>query len=76
MREYERLTTHKHIKGLGTLPMQNPQMAAAELRRCVQDLGLVGVQIGSHVNDWNLDDPALFPVYEVTSNFHLLLLSN
>jgi aminocarboxymuconate-semialdehyde decarboxylase len=52
------------LEGLGTLPMQNPQMAATELRRCVQDLGLAGVQIGSHVNDWNLDDPSLFPVYE------------
>lgn len=30
-----------------------------ELRRCVKDLGLVGVQIGSHVNDWNLDAPEL-----------------
>jgi aminocarboxymuconate-semialdehyde decarboxylase len=54
----------KRFVGLGTLPMQNPQMAATELRRCVQDLGLAGVQIGSHVNDWNLDDPSLFPVYE------------
>jgi aminocarboxymuconate-semialdehyde decarboxylase len=26
-------------------------------------LGLAGVQIGSHVNAWNLDQPELFPVF-------------
>jgi len=50
--------------GLGTLPMQAPEMAVKELRRCVQDLGLAGVQIGSHINDWNLDAPELFPIFE------------
>src|SRR4030095_393521 len=48
--------------GLGTLPMQAPALAVRELERCVKTLGLSGVQIGSHVNDWNLSDPALFEV--------------
>ena len=50
--------------GLGTLPMQDPSLAIEELTRCVKELGMPGVQIGTHVNDWNLDDPALFPVFE------------
>jgi aminocarboxymuconate-semialdehyde decarboxylase len=49
--------------GLGTLPMQAPELAVRELERCVGELGLRGVEIGSHVNDWNLDHPALFPVF-------------
>lgn len=49
---------------LGTLPMQAPELAAQELERCVKELGFPGVQIGSHVNDWNLDEPALLPFYE------------
>jgi aminocarboxymuconate-semialdehyde decarboxylase len=50
--------------GLGTLPMQAPDLAIQEMDRCVQELGMAGVQIGSHVNDWNLDHPALFPVWQ------------
>ena len=50
--------------GLGTIPLQAPELAVRELMRCVQDLGLAGVQIGTHVGDMNLDHPALFPVFE------------
>ena len=53
----------KHFVGLGTLPMQDPDRAIEELERCVSELGLAGVQIGSHVNGWNLDQPELFPVF-------------
>ncbi len=54
----------KRFVGLGTLPMQSPERAVGELERCVKQLGLCGVQIGTHVNGRNLDDPALFPVFE------------
>lgn len=54
----------RRFVGLGTLPMQDADLATRELERCVVDLGLRGVQIGSHVNQWNLDHPSLFPVFE------------
>jgi aminocarboxymuconate-semialdehyde decarboxylase len=50
--------------GLGTLPMQSPELAVSELERCVGALGLAGVQIGSHVGKWNLSDAEIFPVFE------------
>jgi aminocarboxymuconate-semialdehyde decarboxylase len=51
--------------GLATLPMQSPKLAIRELRRVAKELpGMVGVQIGSHVNDWTLDNPELFPVFK------------
>ena len=50
--------------GLGTLPMQNPDLAIRELERCVQKLGLAGIEIGSHVNGMNLDHPDVYPVLE------------
>src|SRR4051812_25650527 len=33
--------------GLGTLPMQSPELAIRELERCVRDLRMPGVQVGS-----------------------------
>ncbi len=54
----------KRFVALGTLPLQDPDLAARELERVVNDLGFPGVEIGSHVNGWNLDEPALFPVFE------------
>ncbi len=54
----------QHFVGLGTVPLQAPDLAIRELERCMNDLGLRGIEIGSHVNDWNLDHPALFPVFE------------
>lgn len=52
----------KRFVGLGTLPLQSPELACRELERIVKS-GLAGIQIGSHVNSWNLDDAALFEVY-------------
>ena len=53
----------KRFIGLGTLPMQDPRLAIHELERCL-DIGLAGVQIGSHINDWNLDAPEVFEVLQ------------
>ncbi|TMB29342.1 MAG: amidohydrolase [Deltaproteobacteria bacterium] len=53
----------RKLLGLCTLPLQAPDLAVEELTRCVRDLGLAGVQIGSHVGRWNLDAPELFPVF-------------
>jgi aminocarboxymuconate-semialdehyde decarboxylase len=50
--------------GLGTVPLQDPDLAIKELHRCMTTLDLAGVEIGSHVNDWNLDEPSLFPFFQ------------
>lgn len=50
--------------GLGTLPMQAPDLAVAELERCVNELKLAGIEIGSNINGQNLDDALLTPVFE------------
>jgi len=58
--------------GLATIPLQDPDLAAGELERCVRDLGLRGAQIGTHVDanehfgrldPLNLDNAALQPVW-------------
>lgn len=49
---------------LGSLPMQSPDLAVRELERCVKTLHMPGIQIGSHINGRNLDDPGVFAVFE------------
>lgn len=53
--------------GLGSVPMQDADLAVKELERCVGELGMPGIQIGTHVNGWNLDEPALLPVFEAAA---------
>jgi aminocarboxymuconate-semialdehyde decarboxylase len=59
--------------GLGTIPLQEPDFACRELERCVKELGLRGVQIGTHVEPnvftdrrevWNLSDTPLHCVFD------------
>jgi aminocarboxymuconate-semialdehyde decarboxylase len=50
--------------GLGTLPMQFPDEAVLELRRCMTDLGMRGVQIGSRVEALHLSDSSFLPIWE------------
>jgi aminocarboxymuconate-semialdehyde decarboxylase len=57
----------KRFIGLGTVPMQAPELAAKELERCVKDLGMPGVEIGTHINDWNLDDENLEPFWDTAN---------
>ena len=58
--------------GLATIPLQEPELAARELERCVGELGLRGAQIGTHVDAnehchgpdcRNLDDASLTSVW-------------
>jgi len=58
----------KRFVGLGTVPLQDPQLAIQELERCMKELGMAGVQIGSHVNDWNLSAPELFPFFQAAAD--------
>jgi aminocarboxymuconate-semialdehyde decarboxylase len=66
---------HDHptrFAGLATIPLQDPDLAARELERCVRELGLRGAQIGTHVDanpysgridTINLDNASLQPVW-------------
>ena len=58
----------KRFIGLATLPMQSPQLAIRELERCVTELGMAGIQIGTHINNWNLDAPEVFAVLEAAQD--------
>src|SRR5699024_5291227 len=50
--------------GIGTVPMQDADVAIQEMERCMKELGLHGLEIGTNVNGENLDDPAFLPFFE------------
>lgn len=65
--------TPRRFAGLGTLPLQHPDLAARLAVEAVRDLGLQGVEIGSNVNGRPLDHPSLEPVYAACEEVDALL---
>ena len=62
-----------HYAALGTIPMQDTEMAISELQR-IKELGMPGIQIGSNINQKNLSEPAFFPIFEACSELGLSVL--
>jgi aminocarboxymuconate-semialdehyde decarboxylase len=62
------------FRALGTVPLQDPPAAAAELRRGVSELGLVGAEIATTVDGTELDDPELAPFWDAASDLGCLVL--
>ncbi len=62
----------KRFIGLGTIPMQSPDLAIRELERC-KKIGLAGVQIGSNINQLNLNEPQFLPVFQACEELGLAL---
>ena len=57
--------------GLGTVPMQSAPLAIEEMKRCVFQLGLAGIQIGSHIDGVNLDAPYLEPFWAACNELEI-----
>ncbi len=62
----------KRFIGLGTVPMQDTTLAIQELERCKQ-IGLVGVQIGTNVNQLNLGEPQFFDFFAACENLGMAI---
>ena len=63
----------KHYIGLGTIPMQDTKLAIQELERC-KEIGLVGIQIGSNINDLNLNEEQFFPIFQACQDLGMAVL--
>ncbi|ODU05929.1 MAG: hypothetical protein ABS81_06125 [Pseudonocardia sp. SCN 72-86] len=64
----------EHFRALGAVPLQDPESAVAELRRCVDELGFLGVEIGTTVGGRELDDPAFRPFFAAAEAAGALVL--
>ncbi|HEX7428664.1 MAG TPA: amidohydrolase family protein [Mycobacterium sp.] len=61
------------IAGLATVPMQDTDLAVAELTRAIRDLGLRGVMIDDHVNGQTYDDPRFDALWEAAAALGALI---
>lgn len=61
------------LVGLGTVPLQNTEMAVAELQRCVNELGLRGVEVGTNVDGTELADERLRPFFAAAEELGVLV---
>lgn len=50
--------------GIGTVPLQDMDLAIKEMERCVKTLKMPGLEIGSNINDKNLSDPSFQPFWQ------------
>jgi aminocarboxymuconate-semialdehyde decarboxylase len=61
------------LVGLGTVPLQNVDIAVAEMRRCVNELGLRGIEINSHVNGRELAEAEFRPFFAAAEALGMLV---
>lgn len=60
----------KNYVALGTIPMQDTDLAIKELEY-LKSLGFPGIQIGSNINDKNLDEAEFFPIFEACQDLDM-----
>lgn len=63
----------KNYIGLGTVPMQDTEACLQELQR-IKSIGLVGIQIGSNINDENLSEDKFFPIFQECERLGLAVM--
>jgi aminocarboxymuconate-semialdehyde decarboxylase len=59
--------------GMGTVPLQSPALAIAELERMVKELGLRGVEIGTNVAGVELSDERFRPFFAKAQELDILI---
>jgi aminocarboxymuconate-semialdehyde decarboxylase len=61
------------FRALGAVPLQDTERAVAELRRCVTELGFLGVEIGTRVGQRELGDESLDPFFDTAAELGALV---
>jgi aminocarboxymuconate-semialdehyde decarboxylase len=59
--------------GMGVVPLQQPELAIAEMKRCMKDLGLRGIEISSHVCGHELSEVKFRPFFAMAEEMGVLL---
>ena len=64
------------LRGMATLPMQNPDAAITELERVVKEYGFKAVELGTAIGDVELSDPKLRPVLRRIEELKVVLFAH
>jgi aminocarboxymuconate-semialdehyde decarboxylase len=59
--------------GLGSVPLHAPELAIGEMQRCIGELGLSGIQIGSHAEVMELGDAKMRPFWAAAERLGVAL---
>lgn len=59
--------------GLGTVPLQDVDLAIKEMERCRKELNMPGLEIGTNINGRNLSEKDLFPFYKAAEELNCAL---
>jgi aminocarboxymuconate-semialdehyde decarboxylase len=62
------------LRALGAVPLQDPELAAAELHRCVTGLGFLGAEIGTRAGERELGDPFFDPFFNAAADLGAVIL--
>jgi aminocarboxymuconate-semialdehyde decarboxylase len=64
------------LRPMGTLPMQSPDHALAELERITGELGMRSIMIGCHIDGAALSEPKFRPVLRRAAELGVLILTH
>ena len=59
--------------GIGTIPLQEPELAIREMERCMKELNMRGLEIGTNVNGKNLGDDEFNAFFEAAEKLNCAL---
>jgi aminocarboxymuconate-semialdehyde decarboxylase len=62
------------FRGLGIVPLQDTEIAAREVVYLMDTLGLIGIEILTHISGKNLDHPDLDQVWQALDERHAIVL--
>jgi len=63
----------KKFIGLGTIPMQSIKYSLKELERCKKDLNLQGIEIGTNINNQNLNEKQFYDIFDACQDLSMAI---
>ena len=61
----------KKFIGLGTIPMQSIDYSLKELARCKNELNLQGIEMGSNINEQNLNEEKFYDIFSACQDLSM-----